>query len=219
MMRKAVILTLAGLTAACATAGGREKGPAPQTPERYQLKVEEARQEIALAPRADGLSPAQRTALADLATRFKLEKGDLVTVQAPKGSGEAGVRSAWNAKAALEIFGVPKEKVRVVEYDSEPGAPVLVGYMGLAAVIPDCGEAWNNLTSTRDNRAHVNFGCAVTANLAAQIADPADILGGRPLDPSDATRRQVTLNKYRQGQATSSETDKRANGKVAEVVQ
>ena len=54
-------------------------------------------------------------------------------------------------------------------------------------------------SKTYDNEGYPEFGCAVTANIAAQIADPADLLAPRASDAPDAQRRQVVLDKYRQG--------------------
>ena len=94
-------------------------------------------------------------------------------------------RSAHNARAALEEMGV---EVRMGAYDGAPGAPILVGFNSYQAVIPQCG-AWTNLTATRDNAGYANFGCAITANMAAQIANPADIAGPQPMDPTDAAKQ------------------------------
>ncbi len=69
------------------------------------------------------------------------------------------------------------------------------------AEAPDCKPLWNyDLGSSLDNRATKNFGCSVNANLAAMIADPADLNGPRPEDPRDAARRDVVLGKYREGE-------------------
>lgn len=203
----------AALLAGCGTTAGGE-GPMPLTPTaRYPLRAEAAVQEIALAPRADGLSAAQRAALGDLALRA----GDKpITVRAPAGGDPVATRSAFNAKAALEDMGV--SGVRMASYDAPDGrAPVLVGFVGYEAVVQRCGD-WNNLAATRDNATQSNFGCAVQANLAAQIADPADIVTPQGSDPADATRRSVVLGKYRAGEITSAETDDRSSGAVSRVV-
>jgi pilus assembly protein CpaD len=50
-----------------------------------------------------------------------------------------------------------------------------------------------------------NFGCAQQHNLAAQIANPADLLGPRTMAPADADRRSVIMDRYRQGKTTGAE--------------
>jgi pilus assembly protein CpaD len=55
----------------------------------------------------------------------------------------------------------------------------------------------------------------VTANIAAQIADPEDLLHPRAETPPDGSRRQVVLDKYRTGATTSTAKDTQANGAVS----
>lgn len=214
MIRPLSLAALAALLGACTTpaSGG---GPAPLTPtSRYQLQAHPVMQDIALAPRADGLSAAQRAALGDIARRAN---GQPIVIRAPAGGDEVAMRSAYNVRAELEALGAPG--VRLASYDApNPAAPILVGFTAYEAEVPRCGTNWTNLTATRDNQSYANFGCAVTANLAAQIADPADIAAPRPLDPADAARRSVVLGKYRAGEVTSAEVDENASGAVSRVV-
>lgn len=196
----------------CATAAGDM--PVARTPtSQYALEARPAQQEVALAPRADGLSAAQRAALGDIAIRAA---GKPIVVRAPAGDDPVAVRSAFNAKEALQQMGAGD--VSMASYDAAPGAPILVGFTGFEAVVPQCGQTWNNLGATRDNRVQSNFGCAVTANMAAQIADPADIAGPRPMDPTDATRRSTVITKYRAGEVPSAARDSNSSGAVSRVV-
>ena len=68
------------------------------------------------------------------------------------------------------------------------------------------------------NDVQKNFGCATTANMAAQVANPADLMGASDTAPIDAGRRMDVLSKYRQGKVTSSEKDEQAKGSVAQAV-
>jgi len=54
--------------------------------------------------------------------------------------------------------------------------------------------------------------------IAAQVADPADLLHPRTEAPPDAARRQTVLDKYRQGAVTSAAKDTQANGAVSTTV-
>lgn len=220
MIRKASILVLAALLGACATSAGDHPMAALST-ENYKLQAAPTVDQIALAPHAEGLSPAQRAAVADLAQRFAVAGADVITVQSASGGDETAVRSAMNVKAALELAGVPGERVRLGVYTAgDPAAaPVLASFKALAAVVPQCGREWNDLTATRDNRAYADFGCSVTANMAAQIANPRDIAGAAAMDAADAGRRSVVLDKYRKGEVTASQTNDQADGRVATVVQ
>jgi pilus assembly protein CpaD len=215
-------LLLVAVAACSVPAGGPTFSPAPVTPtERFALEAAPTIDEIALAPRVDGLSAAQRDALASLTARYRAGGGSVVVVQAPQGAAEnPALKTAHAAKAELEALGLDPAEVRLVSHAPDGARPLVrVGFETVAAVVHDCGRTWGNLTATKDNKGFENFGCAVTSNMAAQIADPRDIYGRRPLDPADAGRRQVVLGKYRLGERTSSQDDERARGVVSDAVE
>ena len=73
------------------------------------------------------------------------------------------------------------------------------------AEAPECGRWPSNLADESRNLPYPNFGCAQQRNLAAQIANPADLLGPRTVEPADAERRAVVFDRYRQGRTTGAE--------------
>jgi len=108
----------------------------------------------------------------------------------------------------------------VAGYDAkgEP-APVLhIAYSGYRAIVPSCGKAWTNMARSAANEVQPNFGCSVTANMAAQIADPSDLARPQQMTPGDAMRRTTMLDKYRKGQTTSSDKDEQAQGVVSDAI-
>jgi pilus assembly protein CpaD len=78
----------------------------------------------------------------------------------------------------------------------------------------DCSKTWDNLTKTKNNTVSTQFGCSVSSNIALMIDNPADLQHPTQVDPADASRRQLVLTKYRNGQVTSSTTDSQASGAV-----
>jgi pilus assembly protein CpaD len=58
----------------------------------------------------------------------------------------------------------------------------------------------------------------VTANIAAQVANPEDLLGPRAETPIDSGRRATVLDKYRKGELTSSAKDDQSSGVVSKAV-
>lgn len=60
-----------------------------------------------------------------------------------------------------------------------------------------------DLTSKMDAgpSAFVIRGCLNSANLAAMVADPADLTRGRPLGPADGARQTVQVEAYKKGMA------------------
>ncbi len=212
MLMCAAFLTLG----ACAT-GPAEVAHAPilQT-ERYAIQVTPAPEELKLAPHAAGLSPNQADALAGFARQWSTDSGADITLKAPEhGVDPAGAfRTVTAARDYLVAQGVPPDKVRIVGYEAgaDPHAPITVGYVRYQAKGPDCGRSWSDLSQVQNNQSYPEYGCAITANIAAEIANPADLLAPRALDPADAQRRQTVTDKYRQGVITSTPKDPQADG-------
>ena len=197
----ALVLSLSG----CMGAPAEGLGPMPLTPtSRFALQVEPGTDRVALAVHETGLSANQAQSLRDMVNRFAAEGAPMLTVEAPSGDDPLASEAAWGIKGALEAAGVPPYQVRIVTYLApDPRAPVLVGFDTVRAVVPQCGREWSNLTRTANNAGSANFGCAVNANLAAQIANPRDIAGPRAMTGADAARRSVVIDRYRAGEPTA----------------
>ena len=197
------ILLAAPLAGCGAAAGG--SGPVPLTPtSRFALQIEPGLDRVAFAVHETGLSQNQTLALGDMVNRFAQEGAPMLTVEAPSGDDPVSSDVAWRIKGALEAQGVPPYQVRVVTYVApDPRAPVLVGFDTIRAAVPTCGTSWTNLGRTGANAGYANFGCAVNANLAAQIANPRDIVQPRAMEPGSAARRSVVFDKFRAGEPTA----------------
>jgi len=205
--------------AACASTDAG--GPPPLTPlSRFSLQLEPGLDRIALAVHDDGLSGAQQSALYDLARRYQTSGSGAVRVEAPSGDDPAAGAQAYAVRGALQAAGVPAERIVIAAYAApDPRAPVLAGFETLHAVIPDCAARVGDLSGGRfGNQSSSNLGCAITANMAAQIADPRDIAGPRSMTPSDSARAAVVFDNYRKGQPTSSPQEQLVAGRVARAV-
>lgn len=217
-------LGLALLTACASSGAGSDPAAAPRTASQQwedRVHVDGRPDEVLLVVHAEGLSPAQNQALDGLLGRWLKAEAREIVVSAPigGGGGEIAGRMAMAARQRLVAMGAPPAKVRVVGYDAAgaPDAPLKAGFLRYIAQIPQCG-AWENITGTRNNKAYENFGCAVTANIAAQVANPEDLLGPRPETPIDSGRRATVLDKYRKGEVTSSAKDQQSNGVISKAV-
>jgi len=213
----AAALTLAG----CATATTGQMNIAPLTPlSQYVLQVEPGVDRIALAVHDQGLSANQHEALRALVARFSAEQATVLRIEAPTGNDPATSAQAYAMRDVIQSMGVPGQMIQVVGYDApDPRAPVLAGFEVLRAHIPDCSAEPRNLSSRFSNLPTGGFGCAVTANMAAQIADPRDIRGPRALQPADSGRAAVVFARYRQGQLTAAEQETLVEGRIARAVE
>lgn len=224
-MRPSIIALLAGsaLLAACASGGGREPAAQPTNPlaltptEQYGAAFTDGADEILLAA-TGGLSQNQAAALGELVMRWRDdgESGPIVVTAAAAGPA-AGTAAA--AAEALAGYGVPPGAVRRAQAEGAAPAPVRVGFATVVAVLPDCSTRWGELTRTRENKPHVGFGCAMASNMAAQTANPRDLVQPRAEGPADGERRVGVLGKYRQGQSTASQRGPDERGVVSSAVQ
>ena len=217
-------LVLALLAACAGSDSSLETAAAPRTDTEQwkdRVYVDAHPDEVLLALHAEGLSANQNQALDGLLGRWLAAEAREIVVSAPTGgtSGEVAGRMAVAARQRLIAMGAPAASVRVMGYNAAgaPAAPLKVGFKRYTAQVPKCG-GWENITGTRNNEAYENFGCAVTANIAAQVANPEDLLSPRPESPIDSGRRATVLDKYRKGEVTSSAKDEQSNGVVSKAV-
>ncbi len=211
-------LVLAAALAGCA---GTTGSPPPLTPlSRYALQVEPGLDRIALAVHDSGLSANQEAALRALAGRYGATGTGWVQVQGPAGDDPAAARQTWAVRAALEGAGVPGERIRVSSYDApDPRAPVLAGFETVQAVVPNCAAEPRSMGPRYSNQSSPGLGCAITANMAAQIADPRDILGARAMSPADSGRAAVVFQNYRAGEQSSTPQETLVQGRIARAVE
>lgn len=127
-----------------------------------------------------------------------------VSVAIPSTSANAG--AANNVKREVrEVLidsGVKSNHIVLTSYDpadASASAPIRLTFVAVTAITGDCGQWPTDLfgPSIRDNTNWENFGCATQQNLAAQIANPADLVGPRGMTPIDAQRRAEVISIYR----------------------
>ena len=188
--------------------------------EQFVPKVTNTPEQIAIGLHASGLSSNQQAALGVFVSRWRENGGGPITLRAPVGSNAAVSRHMEDVAADYLVkLGAPRERLVIAGYPeaANPAAPLLISYERFEAQRPNCSGGWGDLTTTGSNIPYDHFGCATTANIAVQVANPRDLLTPAVETPADNSRREVVLGKYRQGLTTSSAKDVQANGKVSDV--
>jgi pilus assembly protein CpaD len=216
----AVFVLATGIAASgCASMSGDLE--APLTPlSRYSLQVEPGLDRIALAVHDQGLSANQRAALRDLAARYDAAGAAHIRIEAPAGEDPAAVSQAYAVQAFLQTSGVPEDRILMAAYAApDARAPVLAGFETLRAAVPDCSAELRNLGGRTSNQISGGFGCAITANMAAQIANPRDILGARAMTPADSGRAAVVFDNYRRGEVSSTSQEPLVDGRISGAVE
>ncbi len=201
------------------TAEAADTKPAPVTPtEQYVLSAQTMVKAVNLRITPQGLSENQRRALDQVAEKAAWTSGQPVDVQIVTGDDPVAI-SAGNAIGTY-LVGRDVDSSSLSQY-SEPDQPadiVTVNMVFYRAHVETCNQSWENLAKTGSNKPYANFGCALTANLAAQVADPRDLSHPETSDSADASRRSVVLDHYRKGEKTSSDVDDSSKGTISNAI-
>ena len=183
--------------------------------QRHPIIVTEqpANMSFKVARGTDGLNPHQRATLVDFLAKYR--GGDSgngrLTIQVPSGSPNevAALKAVADLRELVRDYGIDDTRVAVSPYHSErePQPPIRIAYTRFVAEGPECGTWPANLSDDTRNLPYANFGCSTQRNFAAQIANPADLLGPRTMTPASAERRDVKWEKFNRGEAVISKKD------------
>ncbi|HEY0301152.1 MAG TPA: CpaD family pilus assembly protein [Rhizomicrobium sp.] len=139
-----------------------------------------------------------------------------ISISAPAGRDASAAIAYFGER--LANAGIPRERILVGTRDAASGdAKVELGYIAYQATTAPCGNWATNAGYTASNRSSPNFGCAVQANIAAQVADPRDLIAPQPLGAGDAARRATVYDNYRNGKPTGAEHSTEQSGAVSAV--
>ena len=168
---------------------------------------------------SSGLTPKARADVLEFAGRFHAgDAGDSrLVIQAPSGSANevAAMNAVQQIRGLLTDYGYSESVVSVEAFDSgrDTQPAIKVSYMRYVAEGPECGHWPVNVAYEPQNLPMANTGCANQRNLAAMIANPADLIGPRTATPRSSERRDVVWAKYQKGETTASQ--KNEDGKVS----
>lgn len=167
--------------------------------------------DLPVAPSSRGATKQQRESLEGFLHRYDRSAKPVLTIVAPSGSANemAARHVARDFARIARASGVPESRIAIAHYQASPQetiAPVRVTFKSMRAQAGPCGHWPEDALQTNENRHYANFGCAYQKNLAAQIANPADLLGPRKETEIDAENRGVVIQEYRKVPAGWSET-------------
>lgn len=143
------------------------------------------------------------------AQSYTATSSGVVQIQVPTGSPNSAAASILkrHVRSVLASSGVPSGKIVETHYGASPSgdaAPIRLSFIAMTAMTGQCGQWPEDLSdNTYSNKNWYNFGCASQNNLAAQVANPMDLVGPRGMSPIDAERRSVVIGNYRSGKTTA----------------
>jgi pilus assembly protein CpaD len=183
---------------------------------RHPIAVQEANRSIVIfvGHARGGLTGPQRTDVMGLAQTWLREGTGAIVAEVPVNT--ANARAAATAyrdiRSVLAAGGVPSNAITLHQYhpDDVGTLPTIkLSYPKISATAGPCGlwpeDLGPNLDNTgyNENRPYHNFGCANQRNLAAMVANPADLEQPRPETPAYTIRRNAAFEKYRKGDSTT----------------
>ena len=209
LVGRTALATLSLSLAACAAPNldDRTTGAVPRDyRERHPIVItDETRTLDVPVGQGDAMLPeGTRDTILGFLARYRAESTGVIQIARPAGAANEGL--AANAAAEIEellvLAGVDGRDVVRGTYPVAGNAiaPVRLAFTAVRPVVGECGQ-WprdlNDPDNIHDSRQYSNFGCANRANLAAQIANPTDLLHPRAMTPGDAGRRGAVVEQYR----------------------
>ncbi|RWO90710.1 CpaD family pilus assembly protein [Mesorhizobium sp.] len=209
--RSRICLPVLAVAVAASLAGcaNRDSVTVGALPDDYRtnhpIVIAEKNQKIDLPVGAGdrGMTGSQRDTLLGFLDGYDKSAAPTLTISIPSGSAnEIAATAAGRDFARLAIAsGISRNRIVITTYQSasaEASAPIRVAYVSVKAQTDRCGRWPEDLMQTSENKHYADFGCSYQNNLAAQIANPTDLLGPRKQSDIDAENRSAVIDVYRQ---------------------
>ena len=217
------LLRVASLLAAlaagsCAAPFNSNNGPMEDPVLNHPIQVEPSYRSLKLAfsaPNA-GLMPDDSQHFNDFVADFIAHGNGSISITVPSGRDSNATIGYFGERMAAA--GVPRDRILVGTRDVAGGDQrVELGYISYRASTAPCGDWSASVTDTSSNHVMANFGCAVQHNVAAQVADPRDLMAPQPLDSGDAARRAVVYDNYKNGRPKAATKTAEQSGSVTDL--
>jgi pilus assembly protein CpaD len=198
--------------------------------QRHPIVVQEADRtiEVFVGTGRGGLTASQRTDVTAYAQTWMNEGTGPIAIDLPVSTpnARAATQSLQDIQAIFSSVGVPARGVTVRRYTpANPArfATIKLNYPKVTADAGPCGVWPEDLGPSfrnpiyQENRPFSNLGCAYQRNMAAMVANPADLVQPRPESPSYTQRRTTVLGKYAKGEPTATQNPDQDKGKISDV--
>ena len=216
------------MLAACNRTASTAQMYATDYRERHPITLRDGERtvEIFLGRNRGGLTPAQRADVLAFAQNWRHESTSGILIEVPQTgpAARSASESMREVRAILSASGVPAQSVGIRGYRASSAAlaSIKISYSKLLAEAGPCGRWPRDIGVSVDsehnqNRPYWNFGCATQRNLAAMVADPADLVQPRGETAVPSARRTFMMDKYRKGESPSGKYDDYSKGNVSDL--
>jgi pilus assembly protein CpaD len=230
LARRGLVLVALGVAlAGCETAQEDTRSIWSDYRQRHPISIVEKdrKLEIFVGSARNGLTPEQRADVLAYAQTWRGEGTGRFIIDQPSGArnARAAAIALSEIRSILAASGIPPQAVKVQHVrvaDRNTLAVISINYPHLAAQAGPCGRWPDNLGPGEDPRhleniQYWNFGCATQRNLAAMVANPADLVQPRSEAPVYAGRRTTVLDKYRKGDSTAATNPNPDKGAISDL--
>ncbi|WP_421914556.1 CpaD family pilus assembly protein [Mesorhizobium sp.] len=201
----AMAVAAAVLLAGCARRDSITVGAIPDDYRTtHPIMIAEKNQKIDLPVGAGdrGMTGYQRDTLLGFLDGYDKSAAPALTIAVPLGSANevAALVAGRDFARLAAASGVDRKRIVMTSYQSasaEASAPVRVSFVAVKAQTDKCGRWPEDLLETSENKHYADFGCSYQNNLAAQMANPADLLGPRKSSDIDPANRSKVIDVYR----------------------
>jgi pilus assembly protein CpaD len=201
-----IVVALLPLLGGCAP--GVAEYSKSEAPTRLRVDGAARDLEIAFAPGSTGLATGEAERLDRLVAEGGIRPADRVDIAA-SGSPELAAARDAAISGRLLRWGIVGDTVPLAGLPPDQAIVTVARY---AVTLPACPN-W----SMRDpgdftNAPASNFGCADAVNLGLMVASPADLAGGRTLEPADGMPAAQAVTTYLDGKVQLPAETSQASG-------
>ncbi|MGO9023529.1 MAG: CpaD family pilus assembly protein [Beijerinckiaceae bacterium] len=216
-LQAALLACVASLLAGCGTTDRTVTSSIPMDDyrNRHPIVLAETPRSLDIFPSfgSHGLDLHSVAQVRDFARAYHRDGHGAITVLVPaRGAAFArGEVEGVRRTLAAERVTAPLNVTTYPIVNPALASPIRLSFVGLKAKVADrCGQWPNDLASGSslegwENKPYWNFGCSTQAALAAQIADPRDLVAPTGEDPADTLMRSRAIAALRKG--TDPDTD------------
>lgn len=229
-VRAALLAGIAAALAGCNTTVAQDTtGSIPNDYRaRHPISVQEGKKTLVLfvGHGRGGLSPAQSAEVMAFAQNWKRDATGGVTIDRPVGG--ATERAANDTlKETLSILvqaGVPNSGIGIRPFEANGqkhtwlrlNYPLMVAHAGPCGLWPDdVGPSYD--PKHFENKEYYNFGCAQQHNIAAMVANPADLVQPRAETPAYTGKRTFGIDKWRKGESPATTYPDATKGAISDL--
>ncbi len=193
---KILVVTLAMTTTMAACSSRTAYWSPAQSPKVNKVNWVSYSHNVRPAKVGNGLATAERARLDQFTAEVSLGYGDQVVIKTPRR------HRAKTAAALARYFRARRldPKIQVIDGNRRRGDDTMTVIVGRYVVTaPKCPDWTKPAGPDPSNRISSNFGCASTSNLGLMLADPGDLVRGRPKGPGDGVAAARLVRRYREG--------------------